>query len=136
MPTVTVFADRLQEQLVLLKRPPPLPERGIEGMDPALAAGLIRSALDEFGNFDPVDLFAGSCNGGLDEGGQKAEGEDGDGLYVLTALMRTSSSRAVHLRSRNGYEPCGRGVCDKARAGRPGPFGFLCTGGLALATMT
>jgi hypothetical protein len=32
-----------------------------------------------------------------------------DGLYVATALMRTSSSRPVHLRSENGCEQRGRG---------------------------
>lgn len=62
MPTVTVLADGLQEQLVFLKCPPPLSERGIEGMDPALAASLVRSAVDEFGNLYPIDLFSGGCN--------------------------------------------------------------------------
>ena len=59
MPTVTVFANGLQEKLVFLERPSPLSERGIEGVDPALATGLVRSALDEFGYLDPIDLFAG-----------------------------------------------------------------------------
>ena len=50
--------------------------------------------------------------------------------------MRTSSSREVHLRSaRNVRERLERGVGVEDRS-RPGPFGFLCTGGLALDTMT
>ena len=60
VPTVTVLANGLQEQLVLLERPPPLSEGGVEGMNPALAAGLIRSTVDTFGNLYPIDLFASS----------------------------------------------------------------------------
>jgi len=70
MPTVAVLADGPQEQLVLLERPPPLPERGIERVDPALATGLVRSTLDEFGNLNPIDLFASGCNVDSDEGRQ------------------------------------------------------------------
>lgn len=62
MPTVAMLADSLQKELVFLKCPPPLPERGIEGVDPALAARLIRSTVDEFGNLNPIDLFSGGCN--------------------------------------------------------------------------
>lgn len=58
MPTVTVLADGLQEQLVLLKCPSTLSERGIEGMDPALPASLVRSSLYELGDLYPIDLFA------------------------------------------------------------------------------
>lgn len=57
MPTMTMLADGLQEQLVLLERPPPLSEGGVEGMNPALATGLIRSSLDKFGDLYPVNLF-------------------------------------------------------------------------------
>ena len=57
-------------------------------------------------------------------------------LYLPTALMRISSSRPVHLRSEMGVSVGERGLGAQARASRPGPFGFLCTGGLALATMT
>jgi len=57
MPTVTVLANGLQEQFVFLERPSPLSERGIEGMDPALATSLVRSTLDEFGYLYPIDLF-------------------------------------------------------------------------------
>jgi hypothetical protein len=59
MPTVTVLADGLQQKLVFLKCPPPLSERGIEGVDPALPTGLIRSPFDEFGDLYPIDLFSG-----------------------------------------------------------------------------
>jgi len=54
---------------------------------------------------------------------------------VLTALIRTSSSRPVHLRSERVRELWGRGL-GGGGGGRPGPLGFLCTGGLAFATMT
>ena len=57
-------------------------------------------------------------------------------LYLPTALMRISSSRPVHLRSEKDVSVGGRGFEGVGEAGRPGPFGFLCTGGLALATMT
>ena len=60
MPAVTVLADGLQEKLVFLKCPSPLSERGIEGVDPALAARLIRSTVDEFGDLYPIDLFSSS----------------------------------------------------------------------------
>jgi len=58
MPAVAVLADGLQEKLVFLKCPSPLSERGIEGVNPALAASLVRSALDEFGDLYPIDLFS------------------------------------------------------------------------------
>ena len=41
VPTVAVLADSLQEQLVFLDSPPPLSERGIKRVDPALATGLV-----------------------------------------------------------------------------------------------
>ena len=70
VPTVTVLADGPQEKLILLERPPPLPKRGIERVDPALATGLVRSAVDEFGNLNPIDLFTSGCNVDSDEGRQ------------------------------------------------------------------
>ena len=94
VPTVAVLADSPQEEFVLLKRPPPLPERGIERVDPALATGLVRSALNEFGNLNPVDLFASGCNVESDEGSQmggargdkRTVGADGtDEDFVFTA---------------------------------------------------
>jgi len=68
MPTVAVLADSPQEEFIFLEGPPPLPERGIERVDPALATGLIRSTLDKFGNLNPIDLFASGCNVDTDEG--------------------------------------------------------------------
>jgi len=70
VPAVTVLANGLQEELVLLERPPPLSKRGIERVDPALAAGLVRSAVDEFGNLYPIDLFTGGWNADYVEGRQ------------------------------------------------------------------
>ena len=80
MPTVAVLADGPQEEFIFLERPPPLPERGIERMDPALAAGLIRSALDEFGNLNPIDLFASGCNVEWDERRQMGGVKGDNGL--------------------------------------------------------
>lgn len=68
MPTVTMLANGFQEQLVLLECPSPLPERGIEGVDPALATGFIRSPVDKFGDLYPVNLFTGCCSVCLCEG--------------------------------------------------------------------
>ena len=59
VPTVAVLADGLQKKLVFLKCPSPLSERGIEGVDPALATSLVRSPLDKFGDLYPIDLFSG-----------------------------------------------------------------------------
>ena len=59
VPTVAVLADSLQEQLVFLDCPPPLSERGIKRVDPALATGLVRSPVDKFGDLYPIDLFTG-----------------------------------------------------------------------------
>lgn len=59
MPAMTMLANGLQEQLVFLEGPSPLSERGIEGMNPALATSLVRSTLNELGNLYPIDLFAG-----------------------------------------------------------------------------
>jgi len=70
MPTVAVLADGLQEKFVLLECPPPLSERGIERVDPALATGLVRSAVDKFGDLNPIDLFTSGCNVDSDEGRQ------------------------------------------------------------------
>ena len=64
---MTVLANGLQEQLVFLEGPSSLSEGGIEGVDPALATGLVRSALDEFGYLYPIDFLAVGWNGGNDE---------------------------------------------------------------------
>ena len=42
------------------------------GLSLALAAGLVRPTLDEFGKLDPIDLFTSGCNVGLDEGAERA----------------------------------------------------------------
>ena len=84
-------------------------------MDPALATSLVRSALYEFGYLYPIYLFAGGWNGDNDERGRKGEvGKDRQ--YELTALMRTSSSEAVHLRSMKSCERRGGGLRAKTRA--------------------
>lgn len=59
VPTVTVLANGLQEQLVFLEGPSPLSKGGIKGMNPTLSASLVGSTLNELGYFDPIDLFAG-----------------------------------------------------------------------------
>lgn len=66
MPTMAMFSNSLQEQLVFLYGPSPLPEGRIEGMYPALSTSLVRSAVDKFGYLDPIDLFPGGYSAGND----------------------------------------------------------------------
>ena len=74
-------------------------------MNPALAAGLVRSPLNEFSDLYPIDLFAGGLNADENERREKrGEVREMDRQYELTALMRISSSQAVHLRSRRSRE--------------------------------
>ena len=63
MPTMTMFADGLQEQLVFLEGPPPLSERRVEGMYPALSTSLVRSTLNKFRDLYPIDLLARGWDG-------------------------------------------------------------------------
>ena len=64
---MTMLSNSFQEQLVFLEGPSPLSKGGIEGMDPALATCLVRSAVDEFGYLYPIDFLAGGWNGGNNE---------------------------------------------------------------------
>ena len=106
---MTTLADGLQGQLFLLEHPYPLPERGIEKMDPALAPGLVRSTLDEFGNLDPIDLFTSGCNVGLDEGAKRAGCRGFTRTVGGTVLMRISPSREVHIFKRERDQTTGSG---------------------------